>query len=64
MCFILQFMDSTRFMASSLRNLVNNLSHGIENIKCNGHNNKNVKLVELHMKYATVSLNRETLKFI
>ena len=32
--YILQFIDSTRFMASSLSNLVNNLSEGIHRIKC------------------------------
>ena len=39
--YILQFIDSARFMASSLSNLVNNLSEGIHKIKCKyGHNNK------------------------
>ena len=39
--YILQFIDSTRFMASSLSNLVNNLSEGIHIIKCKfGHNDK------------------------
>ena len=32
--YILQFIDSARFMASSLSNLVNNLSDGIRKIKC------------------------------
>ena len=31
--YILQFIDSTRFMASSLSNLVNNFSEGIQKIK-------------------------------
>ena len=31
---IIQFIDSARFMASSLANLVNNLSEGIHKIKC------------------------------
>ena len=31
---MLQFIDSTRFIASSLSNLVNNLSEGIHKIKC------------------------------
>ena len=30
----LQFIDSTRFMASSLSNLVNKLAEGIHKIKC------------------------------
>ena len=33
--YILQFIDSTRFMTSTLSNLVNNLSEGIQKIKCN-----------------------------
>ena len=32
--YILQFIHSTRFMASSLSTLVNNLSKGIHKIKC------------------------------
>ena len=37
----LQFLDSTRFMASSLLNLVNNLTKGIHKIKCKyGHDDK------------------------
>ena len=31
--YILQFIDGTRFMASSLSNLVNNFSEGIHRIK-------------------------------
>ena len=37
----LQFIDSARFMVSSLSNLVNNLAEGIHKIKCkNKHNNE------------------------
>ena len=32
-CYTLQFIDNARFMASSLSNLVNNLSEGIQRIK-------------------------------
>ena len=32
--YILQFIDSARFMACSLSNVVNNLSEGIHRIKC------------------------------
>ena len=40
----LQFTDRARFMASSLSNLVNNLSEGIKRIKCKyGHDDKNCK---------------------
>ena len=39
--YILQFIDSARFIATSLSNLVNNLSEGIHRIKCKfGHENK------------------------
>ena len=39
--YILQFIDSARFIASSLSNLVNNLSDKIHRIKCKfGHNDK------------------------
>ena len=39
--FVLQFIDTTRFMRSSLSNLVNSLSGGIINLKCKyGHDNK------------------------
>ena len=43
--YILQFIDSARFMATSLSNLVNNLPEGIHKFKCKyKHINKNVKL--------------------
>ena len=39
--YILQFIDSARFMSSSLSNLVNNLSEGIHRTKCKfGHYDK------------------------
>ena len=39
--YILQFIDSTGFMASSLSHLVNNFSEGIHKIKCKyGDNDK------------------------
>ena len=42
--YILQFIDSTRSMASSLSNLVNNFSEGIHRIKCKfGHDDKKCK---------------------
>ena len=41
---ILQFIDSTWFMASSLSNIGNNLSEGIIRTKCkSGHNDKKSK---------------------
>ena len=39
--YILQFVDSSRFMANAFSYLVNSLSEGIHKIKCKyGHNNK------------------------
>ena len=44
MSYILQFIDSARFMTSSLSNLVNNLSEGIHKITCkHGHEDKKCK---------------------
>ena len=41
MSYIWQFIDSSRFMASSLSNIVNNLSEGIHKTNCKfGHNVK------------------------
>ena len=44
---ILQFIDSARFMASSLSNLVNNFSEGIHKIKCK-HKYNDKKMWNLH----------------
>ena len=50
--YILQFIDSARFMASSLSNLVNNLSEGIHRIKCKfGHNDKKCETCGIKYKY-------------
>ena len=53
-------------MASSLSNLVNNLSEGLHRIKCKlGHDDKkNVKHVELSISIPTVFLNTQILKMI
>ena len=53
---------STRFMESSLSNLVNNLSKGILKIKYK--RQQDDKLVKLHTKYAVAFLNTDTLKMI
>ena len=45
-------------MASLLSNLVNNISEVIYRTKCKyGHDDKDVKLVELNVSLGTVSLN-------
>ena len=63
--YILQSIDSVRFMASSLSNLVNNLLEVIHKIKYKyGHDDKNVKLVELNISIATFFLNIKNLKMI
>ena len=58
--YILQFTDSTRFMASSMLNLVNNLSEGVHRIKCKlGYgDNKRFKI------YIFLILNIKVLKMI
>ena len=51
---VLQFLDSSRFMASSLSNLVNNLSEGIRRIKCKfGHDDKKCETCEINISIAT-----------
>ena len=59
-----QFIDSAKFMASSLSSLVDNLAVGIHKIKCkHGHNSKaNLKYVELNTKI--VSVYTKTLKMV
>ena len=65
MSYILQFIDSARFIASSLSNTVNNRFEGINRIKYKyGHDEKNVKHVELNISIATVFWNTQILKMI
>ena len=61
-CYILQFIDSARFMASLLSSLVNNIS-AIHRIKCKfGSNNKNVKHVKLNfLEY--INFNDDLIKY-
>ena len=50
--YILQFTDSARFIASSLSNLVNNLSEGIHSLKCKfGHDDKKCQKCRIKYKY-------------
>ena len=65
MSYRLQFIDSARYMASSLSNLLDNLAQGIHKIKCKYRNDdKNVKLAELNTKIAIFVLNTQALKMI
>ena len=60
--YILQFIDSTRFQANSLSNLVNNLSEGIHRIKCKfGHDDKKC---EINISIVTIFSNIQALKMI
>ena len=63
--YILQSIDSARFMEISLSNLVNNFCEGILKIQCNFvHDEEIMKLVKLSKRITTVFLNIETLKMI
>ena len=62
-CYILQFIDSTRLMASSLSNLVDNLSDGIHRIKCKfGHDDKNLETREIKYQYCDCFLEYTNFK--
>ena len=51
-CYVLQFIDSARFMASSLSHFVNNLSEGIRRIKSKfGHDDKKCETCGIKYKY-------------
>ena len=59
--YILKFIESTRFMASSLSNVVNNLSEEIHRIKCKyGHDDKS----KLNISIEIVFSNIQSLKII
>ena len=65
MSYILQFVYSARFMTSSLSNLVNNIFEGIHRTKFKyGHEDENVKLVELNINVVSVFLNIKILGMI
>ena len=62
---ILQFIDCTRFIASSLSNLVNNFSEGFIILNVNPDTMvKNVKYVEINISIALVFLHMQLLKMI
>ena len=55
---ILQLIENTNFLASSISNLVNNLSEGIQKLNVNTDTMiKYAKLVELNTSIAAVFLN-------
>ena len=61
--YILQFIDSARFMASLLSNLVNNLSERIHRIKCEfGHDDKKCETCEIKSKYCDYFLEYTNFK--
>ena len=61
--YILQFIDSTRFMASSLLNLDNNFSEGIHRIKCKfGHDDKKCEACRIKYKYSDCLLGHTNFK--
>ena len=61
--YILQFIDCTKFMASSLSNLVDNLSEGIHRIKCKfDHDDKKCETCRIKYKYYNCFLEYKTFK--
>ena len=63
--YTLQFVRAARFLASSLSNLVNNLSEGIHRIKCKYRMMiKNVRLEQIKVSITTFFLNTHILKII
>ena len=62
-CYILQFIDSERFLSSSLSNLVNNLSEGIHRIKHKyRHDDKKYGTCGIRYKYCNCFLEYMNLK--
>ena len=63
MSYILQFIDSARFMGSLLSNLVNNLPEGIHKIKCkHRHDDKKCEIFRIKYKYCDCFLEYKNLK--
>ena len=61
--YILQLIDSARFMANSLSNLVNNLSEGIYRIKCKfGHDDKKCEICRINYRYCDCFLEDTNVK--
>ena len=63
MSYILQFIDSARFIASSLSNLDNNLSEGVHRIKCQfGLCDKKCETEGIKYKYCNIFLEYTKIK--
>ena len=62
--FKLKFIDSIRFMASSLSNLVENIVEETHIVKCKYRQKKALKNKELNTKIVSAFLNTQTLKMI
>ena len=61
--YILQFIDSARFTASSLSNLVNNLSEGLHRIEYKlGHDDKKCETCGIEYKYCDCFLEYTNFK--
>ena len=61
--YILQFIDSARFMTSLLSNLVNNVSEGIHRIKCKyEHDVENCESCRIKYKYCDCFLEYSIFK--
>ena len=61
----LEFIDSARFIASSLSNLVNNLSEGIHKNKGKfGQDDKKSETCRIKINIAIIFLNTQTPKII
>ena len=62
-CYILRFIDNTRFIGSSSSNLFNNHSEGIHSIKCKfRHDDKNCKTCGIKYKHCHCFLQYENFK--
>ena len=59
----MQFIDSTRFLASSLSNFINNISEGIHRIKCKfGYDDKKCETCGIRYKYCNCFLKYTNFK--
>ena len=60
-----KYIDSARFMASSLSNLISNIAEGIHRIKCKyGHDNKKCETCRIKYKNCKCFLDTQTSKIV